>query len=143
MIVSLSLSLSDDTNNETSVLSFFEATTLPVYSGVDKKTNVANGITHDDSVIGEDSIDVDEALSNCEEMMWRDDTAAEETVATGTEDASPVLNLVEVQIEDRTEEDREEREIQEETGGEEEEEVIREEEAVQFIRGMSCLMQEM
>ena len=125
-------------------MSFFEETTLPVYSGVDKKTNVANGICHDDSVIGEDSIDVDEALSNSEQVMtWRDDTAAEETVATGTEDASPVLNLVEVQIEDRSEEDREEREIQEETGGKEEEEEAREEEAVQYIRGMSCLMQEM
>ena len=126
-------------------MSFFEETTLPVYSGIDKKTHVANGISHDNSVIGEDSIDVDEAFSNGVEVMtWGDDTAAEETVATGAEDASPVLNLVEVQIEDHSEEgdECEDGEVEEETVGESDEVEKREEEAVQFIRGMCCSMQE-
>ncbi|KAK2178432.1 hypothetical protein NP493_544g01004 [Ridgeia piscesae] len=136
----------DDAHNETSILSFFEDSSQPVYSETDEKSIVVNGVTHGNGVTGDDSAEVDEALVNGEEEEWRDvEKVAAETVAVATEEASPVPNLVEVQIVEESDESPEERERKEEeeqvgeteeTRVEEEEE--EEEEAVQFIRGMTC-----
>ena len=150
VVESVSCSYStDDAHNETSILSFFEDSSQPVYSETDEKSIVVNGITHGNGVTGDDSAEVDEALVNGEEEEWRDvEKVAAETVAVATEEASPVPNLVEVQIVEESDESREERERKEEEEEEqvgeteetrveeEKEEEEEEEEAVQFIRGL-------
>ena len=157
-----SISLStDDTHNDTSIMSFFEESSLPVYPETDEKMAVVNGISnrggvshnnstshgdsvsHGNSMTREDSTEVYEALANGKEEKSRDkETVAEETVAMATEDTSLVPNFVEVKIvegSERNEEEGESGETQEEEIGESGEAQTTEEEAVQFIRGISLL----
>ncbi|KAI0237520.1 hypothetical protein LSAT2_011951 [Lamellibrachia satsuma] len=150
----------DDTHNDTSIMSFFEESSLPVYPETDEKMAVVNGISnrggtshnnstshgdsvsHGNSMTREDSTEVYEALANGEEEKSRDkETVAEETVAMATEDTSLVPNFVEVKIvegSEGNEEEVESGETQEEEIGESGEAQTTEEEAVQFIRGMTC-----